>query len=49
MLLSIQDLRVAFRTGKVGGVVQRTEAVGRGEVGVGVGAGQRSDNAAWTD
>jgi peptide/nickel transport system ATP-binding protein len=26
-LLSIQDLRVAFRTGKVGGVVQRTEAV----------------------
>ncbi len=26
-LLSIQDLRVAFRMGKVGGVVQRTEAV----------------------
>ena len=27
MLLSIKDLRVAFRTGKVGGVVQRFEAV----------------------
>jgi len=27
MLLSIQDLRVAFRLGKVGGVVQRFEAV----------------------
>ncbi|MBT9594627.1 MAG: ABC transporter ATP-binding protein [Vitreoscilla sp.] len=30
MLLSIQDLRVAFRMGSVGGVVQRAEAVGRG-------------------
>jgi peptide/nickel transport system ATP-binding protein len=27
MLLSLQDLRVAFRMGKVGGVVQRAEAV----------------------
>src|SRR5512147_2368068 len=27
MLLSIKDLRVAFRTGKVAGVVQRFEAV----------------------
>ena len=26
-LLSIQDLRVAFRMGKVGGVMQRAEAV----------------------
>ena len=34
MLLSIKDLRVAFRTGKVGGVVQRFEAVGRGGAGV---------------
>ena len=33
-LLSIKDLRVAFRTGKVGGVVQRFEAVGRGDTGV---------------
>ena len=34
ILLSIKDLRVAFRTGKVGGVVQRFEAVGRGTSGV---------------
>ncbi len=34
MLLSIQDLRVAFRMGKVNGVVQRAEAVGRGATGV---------------
>ena len=34
MLLSIQDLRVAFRTGKANGVVQRFEAVGRGNNGV---------------
>ena len=34
MLLSIQDLRVAFRLGKSHGVVQRFEAVGRGERGV---------------
>ena len=34
MLLSIQDLRVAFRLGKVDGVVQRFEAVGRGDRGV---------------
>ena len=34
MLLSIQDLRVAFRMGKVNGVAQRVEAVGRGEQGV---------------
>ena len=27
MLLSIQDLKVAFRMGKAGGVMQRTEAV----------------------
>jgi peptide/nickel transport system ATP-binding protein len=33
-LLSIKDLRVAFRTGKVGGIVQRFEAVGRGNSGV---------------
>ncbi|MEF7615168.1 dipeptide ABC transporter ATP-binding protein [Aquincola sp. MAHUQ-54] len=33
-LLSIQDLHVAFRMGKAGGVMQRTEAVGRGAVGV---------------
>ncbi len=33
-LLSIQDLRVAFRMGKVNGVAQRAEAVGRGEQGV---------------
>ena len=33
-LLSIRDLRVAFRTGKVGGVVRRFEAVGRGTSGV---------------
>jgi peptide/nickel transport system ATP-binding protein len=34
MLLSIQDLHVAFRMGKVNGVVQRAEAVGRGNSGV---------------
>src|SRR4051794_6471878 len=34
MLLSIKDLRVAFRTGKVNGVVQRFEAVSRGTTGV---------------
>ncbi len=28
-LLSVSDLRVSFRTGKQGGVVQRTQAVGR--------------------
>ena len=33
-LLSIQDLRVAFRMGKVDGVAQRVQAVGRGDVGV---------------
>ena len=33
-LLSIQDLKVAFRMGKVNGVVQRAEAVGRGNTGV---------------
>jgi peptide/nickel transport system ATP-binding protein len=33
-LLSIKDLRVAFRTGKENGVVQRFEAVGRGATGV---------------
>ena len=33
-LLSIQNLRVAFRMGKVKGVAQRTEAVGRGAEGV---------------
>ena len=33
-LLSIKDLRVAFRTGKENGVVQRAEAVGRGTSGV---------------
>jgi peptide/nickel transport system ATP-binding protein len=34
VLLSIKDLRVAFRTGKMNGVVQRFEAVGRGNIGV---------------
>ncbi|MEO7851896.1 MAG: dipeptide ABC transporter ATP-binding protein [Rubrivivax sp.] len=34
LLLSIQDLHVAFRMGKVNGVVQRAEAVGRSERGV---------------
>ena len=34
MLLSIQDLRVSFRMGKTDGVVQRQQAVGRGDVGV---------------
>jgi peptide/nickel transport system ATP-binding protein len=33
-LLSIQNLGVAFRTGKVDGVVQRFEAVGRGDTGI---------------
>ena len=33
-LLSIKDLRVAFRLGKTGGVVQRAQAVGREHVGV---------------
>ena len=34
MLLSIQDLKVAFRMGTQNGVVQRAEAVGRGAQGV---------------
>jgi peptide/nickel transport system ATP-binding protein len=34
MLLSIKDLRVSFRMGRVDGVVQRQQAVGRGDVGV---------------
>ncbi len=34
MLLAIQDLRVDFRLGKAGGVVQRVQAVGRGDQGV---------------
>jgi peptide/nickel transport system ATP-binding protein len=34
MLLNIEDLRVAFRLGKTEGVVQRVQAVGRGETGV---------------
>jgi peptide/nickel transport system ATP-binding protein len=33
-LLRIQDLRVAFRMGKVNGVAQRSEAVGRGAEGI---------------
>ncbi|HEY0821918.1 MAG TPA: ATP-binding cassette domain-containing protein, partial [Rhizobacter sp.] len=33
-LLNIQNLRVSFRTGKVDGVVQRFQAVGRGDEGV---------------
>ena len=33
-LLSIKDLRVAFRIGKEAGVMQRFEAVGRGDIGV---------------
>src|SRR5215212_6538780 len=35
MLLSVDNLRVAFRLGCEGGQVQRVEAVGRGERGVG--------------
>src|SRR3977135_3546959 len=34
MLLSIKDLRVTFRMGSVDGVMQRAQAVGRGDVGV---------------
>ena len=34
MLLSIRDLRVAFRLGQSAGVTQRVQAVGRGEQGV---------------
>ncbi len=34
MLLSVQALRVAFRMGKVNGVAQRAQAVGRGAEGV---------------
>jgi peptide/nickel transport system ATP-binding protein len=34
MLLSIRDLKVAFRMGRVDGVAQRAEAVGRGKQGV---------------
>ncbi|MBL0729002.1 ABC transporter ATP-binding protein [Piscinibacter sp. HJYY11] len=33
-LLSLQNLRVSFRTGKVEGLVQRFQAVGRGDEGV---------------
>ena len=33
-LLTIKDLRVAFRLGKAQGVVQRVQAVGRGDQGV---------------
>lgn len=33
-LLSLRDLRVSFRTGKQGGVVQRTQAVGRNGAGI---------------
>lgn len=33
-LLNIQNLRVSFRTGKVDGIVQRFQAVGRGDEGV---------------
>ena len=35
MLLSVENLRVAFRLGHAAGQVQRVEAVGRGERGVG--------------
>ena len=35
LLLSIQDLRVAFRMGTQNGVAQRAEAVGRGAEGIG--------------
>ncbi len=34
MLLTIKDLRVAFRLGKTAGVMQRVQAVGRGDMGV---------------
>jgi peptide/nickel transport system ATP-binding protein len=33
-MLSLQDLRVSFRMGKEAGVIQRAQAVGRGEQGV---------------
>jgi peptide/nickel transport system ATP-binding protein len=33
-LLRIADLRVVFRTGRVGGVMQRVQAVGRGTAGI---------------
>ena len=38
-LLSIQDLRVAFRMGKVNGVLQRAEAVKDFLIGKGIDAG----------
>ena len=31
VLLSIKDLRVSFRMGRTGGVMQRVQAVGRGD------------------
>ena len=34
LLLSIKDLRVAFRMGNTDGVMQRAQAVGRGDIGV---------------
>src|ERR1700704_1742121 len=34
MLLSIKDLRVSFRMGIANGVMQRVQAVGRGDTGV---------------
>jgi len=34
VLMSLQDLRVSFRTGQHGDVVQRTQAVGRNDVGI---------------
>ena len=35
MLLSVENLRVAFRMGREGGEVRRVEAVGRGAAGIG--------------
>src|SRR5689334_11366433 len=35
MLLSVDNLRVAFRMGREGGTVRRVEAVGRGPTGIG--------------
>ncbi len=42
MLLTIKDLRVAFRLGKTAGVMQRVQAVGRGDAGVSFGLPENS-------
>ena len=35
MLLSVENLRVAFRMGRENGQIRRVEAVGRGAAGIG--------------